>query len=250
MSLSAVVLTKNSSSILEKCLRSLSWCDEIIVVDDGSIDNTKSIAKKFGAEVFEHDLDNDFSKQRNFGLKKASGDWILFVDSDEIVAPLLQKEIIEYTNNLSSEYKGCYLKRIDTMWEKKLTHGETGNIWFLRLAKKNSGRWSGKVHEVWEVEGKIGKLKNELFHFPHPSIKEFLSKINFYSTLRAKELYEKKTRVSGFDIILYPKAKFYLNYFFNLGFLDGVPGFLVAVLMSFHSFLVRGKLWQLQDGHQ
>lgn len=250
MSISAVVLTKDSSKTIEACLTSVSWCDEIIVIDDNSIDATVSIARKAGARIFVHALENDFSRQRNFGLAKATGDWILFVDSDEILSSSLMEEIESRINYKKSNVQGYYVQRIDTMWGKKLLHGELGDIWLLRFAKKTVGKWQGNVHETWHIKGETGKLKNTLEHFPHPSISEFLTRINMYSSLRAQELFAQHVHVSWIDIVVYPKMKFFVAYVFKRGFLDGIPGFLVAISMSFHSFLVRGKLWQLQNAHQ
>lgn len=247
MAITGVILTKNSSRIIEKCVNSVSWCEEIIVIDDNSTDDTVSKAQKLGARVYTRSLGNDFSKQRNFGLEKAKGEWILFVDSDEIVSPSLKDEINRYTNNPINEYDGFLIKREDHLFGKKLRYGETGNIWLLRLANKDAGKWEGKVHENWSIRGKVGKLKNPLNHYPHPTISEFLQKINFYTTLRAEELSNKNVKVAWWDIILYPKGKLLVNYLFKLGFIDGIPGFLSAVIMSFHSFLVRGKLWQLNN---
>lgn len=126
---------------------------------------------------------------------------------------------------------------------KQLKHGDTGNIKLLRLAKKRSGIWQGKVHEKWIVEGNIDELENPIIHYPHPTISEFLYDINFYTTLRAKELLQSGKKCSIWEIIFYPKAKFLQNYFIKLGFLDGIEGFIHAILMSLHSFLVRAKLW-------
>lgn len=249
MAISAIVLTKNSEKTLAGCLATLKWCDEIIVIDDNSIDNTLEIAQKYTKKVLRHSLNNNFSRQRNFGLEKATGEWVLFVDSDEVVTPSLRDEICKNVNMQKSKYNGFYIKRVDYMWGKKLEHGEAGNIWLLRLAKKNFGKWEGSVHELWQVSGNNGRLSGVLDHFPHPTVSSFLFKINYYSTLRAQELYKKNTLVKWYDVILYPKAKFWVNYIVKLGFRDGIPGFLVAVLMSFHSFLVRGKLWQLQNTH-
>ncbi|MEK7502101.1 MAG: glycosyltransferase family 2 protein, partial [Patescibacteria group bacterium] len=189
--ISAVVLTKNEEKNIVDCLESLSWCDEIIVVDDNSEDRTAEISKKFSAKVFIRNLNSDFSKQRNFGLEKASGDWILFVDADERVTPLLRKEIIQSTNNPINQYDGFYIKRKDFMWEKELKYGETGNVVLLRLARENKGEWEGKVHEEWKVKGSVGEFKNSILHYPHPTISEFLKEINYYTDIRAKELFEK-----------------------------------------------------------
>lgn len=244
MAISAVVLTKNASQTLQKCLNSLTWCDEIVIIDDNSTGNTLEIARKFGTKVFRHALEDNFSSQRNFGLEKATSEWVLFVDADEVVTPALRDEIKRYINNPVNEYKGYFIKRIDFMWSKQLYHGEWGNQSLLRLAKKEAGHWEGKVHEVWKIHGKTGRMDNILLHYPHPTISEFLQEINFYTSLRAKELFEKKTEVSWLSILFYTKAKFVQNYFFKRGFLDGLPGFILALFMSFHSFLVRAKLWQ------
>ena len=245
--ISAIVLTKDEEKNIEACLDSLSWCDEQIVIDDYSQDKTVDIAKKKGAKVFTHSLQNDFEEQRNFGLSKAKGDWILFVDADERVSSALWYEIMQHTNESLEDFSGYYIKRLDTMWGKTLKYGETGNIKLLRLAKKGAGKWEGNVHEVWKINGKTTTLQNPLDHYPHATIKEFLQEINFYTDLRAQELFKRKTTTNWFLILLYPKSKFIQNYFIKRGFLDGIHGFVFAMIMSLHSFLVRGKLWLLWE---
>jgi len=244
--ISAVILTKDEEKNIEDCIKCLSFCDEVVVIDDNSSDKTVEIAKRLGAKVFVHPLENDFSQQRNFGLQKASGEWVLFIDADERVSKDLQKEILEIIKD-DAHRSGYYIKRYDDMWGKFVKYGETGNIYFLRLARKNSGKWIGKVHETWVSIGKTAELKNPLYHYPHVTVEEFLKEINFYSTIRAEELFENKVKTNWIQIILYPNAKFLVNYVLKRGFLDGIPGLVFALLMSFHSFLVRGKLWLLWE---
>jgi len=250
--ISAVVLTKNEEKNILECLKTLKWCDEIIVIDDYSEDGTLekifnfqfSIFNKI--KIFKRHLDGDFAEQRNYGLKKAKGEWVLFVDADERTTEALASEI---KNQISKIKKGgvigFYLKRIDFMWGKRLRYGETGEIRLLRLAKKEAGKWARPVHEVWQINGQIGELTNPLLHYPHQTIREFLESINFYTTLNAKVFYEHGVKVSYWHIIVYPLAKFIKNYFLKLGFLDGMAGLLQATFMSFHSFLTRAKLWLL-----
>jgi len=252
-SITAVVLTKNEEKGIGECLKNLQWCDEIIVIDDNSNDKAAETAKKLGAKVFTQSLDNDFSKQRNFGLSKAKNEWVLFVDADEKVSEAVASEISNFIHStgsgqefqISNNTNGFYIKRKDFLWGREMRYGETGSIKLLRLAKKDSGIWEGKVHEEWKIKGEIGELKGYLIHFPHENLTEFLGKINFYTNLRAKELYAKKTKSGFFSLIFFPLAKFILNYFIKLGILDGIPGLISAITMSFHSFLVRGKLWLL-----
>lgn len=243
--ISAVVLAKNEEKQIKQCLESLSWCDEIIVIDDNSTDKTEEIAKKMGAKVYIHSLEGDFSQQRNFGLEKSKGDWVLFVDADEQISSALWYEIMQYVNEPIEAYSGFYLRRRDVMWGKKLLHGELGKIKLLRLAKKNVGKWEGKVHETWEITGKTLILQKELLHYPHQTIEEFLSEINFYTDIRSKELFNKKIKSSWWDILLFPLGKFIRGVLVEAGFLDGLEGLVFAFFMSFHSFLVRGKLWLL-----
>ncbi|MCL6096820.1 MAG: glycosyltransferase family 2 protein [Patescibacteria group bacterium] len=242
---SAIILAKNEENNIVDCLESIDWCDEIIVIDDFSTDRTLEVIKNFNrrVKIFQHELGGDFSAQRNFGLSKARGEWVLFVDADERLSNGLKGEIMDYVSLKNKNYDGCYMQRKDIIWGKELQHGEVGNIKILRFGKKNAGIWRGKVHEIWEISGSLGNFKMPLLHYPHQSIGSFLREINYYTDLRAKELYDSGIRTDFYQIILYPIAKFILNYFINRGFLDGIEGLVFAIMMSFHSFLVRAKLW-------
>ncbi len=243
--ITAVVLTKNEENNIVDCLESISWCQEIIVIDDYSADRTLGVIKNFNprVKIFQRELQGDFSAQRNLGLSKAKGEWILFIDADERLSNGLRGEMMDYVSSKNKTYNGFYVRRKDTIWGKELNHGEVGNIKLLRFAAKGKGKWEGKVHEVWNVKGSTGCFKMPLFHYPHQAVSHFLKEINYYTDLRAKELYDRGVRTNLYQIILYPKAKFFLNYFLRLGFLDGIEGLVFAIMMSFHSFLVRAKLW-------
>lgn len=246
--ISAVILTKNEEKNILECLHSLRWCDEIIVIDDYSEDKTIDLINKWKTKevkVYKHHLANNFSAQRNYGLTKASGNWVLFVDADERVTSSLQYEILSLINASVENINGYLIKRKDIIWGKELKHGETNKIKILRLAKRTSGEWKGNVHEVWCINGKTAILKNPLIHYPHRTLNDFLKEVNYYTDIRAKELYQQRRKVKFWSIIFFPSAKFIQNYIFRLGFLDGMRGLIIAVLMSFHSFLVRGKLWSL-----
>jgi glycosyltransferase involved in cell wall biosynthesis len=249
--LSVVVITKNEEKNILDCLDSISWADEIVIIDDESEDRTKEIVENLDyskkVKVYTNSLNDDFSSQRNYGLSKATNEWVLFLDADERVTKEFREEIndILISEKNNKNINGFYIPRKDILWGKLLKHGEVSNIKLLRLARKNSGIWTGKVHEEWNIEGKTGETDSGLIHYPHQTINEFLREINFYTTLRAAELFEKKVRVSFLGIILYTKGKFFKNYIIKRGFLDGIEGIIHAFLMSFHSFLVRGKLWLL-----
>jgi len=241
--ISSVVLTHNDEATIAKTLGSLTWCEEILIIDDGSTDNTLSITRKFTSKIFKHPLDNDFAAQRNFGLSKAKNEWVLFIDSDEIVSPALAKEIREIAaprqlaGTRNDNTVGYFIKRRDIMWGRELRHGEQGRMKLLRLAKRDTGKWIRPVHEVWDIKGATLELQHPVLHFPHSSVAQYLGEINRYSTLNARYLYAQKIHVTWWQIVAYPLAKFFLNYFLRLGFLDGTAGAQVAIMMSMHSFL-------------
>lgn len=243
--ISGVILVKDQAEQLKKCLASLTFCDEIIVIDDYSYDESGKVAEKAGARVYKRKLHGDFAAQRNYGLEKAKNEWVLFIDADEVVPENLATELYQLTSQFLSEVSGYYLKRVDYMWGRQLHYGDAGTAKLLRLAKKSKGEWVGRVHETWNVVGEKATLSYPLYHYPHQTVKEFLQEVNFYSTLRAEELHDKKVAVNSFSIFSYPIGKFLYLYFIKLGFLDRTPGIISALMMSFHSFLVRGKLWQL-----
>jgi len=246
--ISTVVLTHNSKDSLEATLQSVLFSDEILVIDDFSTDDTNAIAKKYSAKIFMRHLDDDFSAQRNFGLEKAKGEWVLFIDSDEVVPPALQKEIRDTISRQESDKEGIqgwYIKRDDMFLGKKLRFGETKNVSLLRLARKGAGVWKRPVHEYWDIQGKTKFFANPLFHNAHSNVTQFIDDINTYTTINAQYLKKEGVRSNQFSIIIYPLAKFILNYFLRLGFLDGTQGAVMAIMMSFHSFLTRAKLYLL-----
>ena len=242
MNISAVILTKNDQDTIKKVLESVSFCSQVLVIDDDSSDDTASIAKKMGAQVYKRKLDNNLAKQRNFGLNKAKHDWVLFIDSDELVTQELKQEIRDVLPD--TEKQGFYIPRKDMFLGKKLKHGEAGNIKLLRLAKKSKGYWRRAIHEVWKVEGDLGTLKNPILHERDISISQFIERINFYTSIDAQELKSEGKKYGFAQLIFKPIGKFFYNYIILLGFLDGVQGFIFAYIMSLHSIIVRVKQWE------
>ncbi len=254
--LSVVVLTKNEEKNIQACLESLSWCDEIIIIDDYSTDKTiteiqvlknKNLKTKLKFKIFKRALAGDFAAQRNFGLAQARGEWVLFVDADERISKILAEEIKMGISGKFGCLSGFYFKRKDKFLGKWLKFGETAKIKLLRLARKDKGKWVGKIHEVWQISGKTAVFKNPLLHQRKISLAQFLGKLNHYSSLRSKELYDQGKTTNIFWITFYPVAKFCQNYFLRLGFLDGIHGLIMAGMMSLHSFMVRAKLWVRQQ---
>jgi glycosyltransferase involved in cell wall biosynthesis len=240
MKLSAGIITKNEESHIEKCLMSLKFCGELVVIDDNSIDKTREISKKLGAKVFNRSSEDDYSGQRNYALTKTRGDWILFIDADERVSKKLQNEILKSISQ--NTFSGFKLKRQDIFLRKKLKYGEAANVELVRLAKRNSGIWERPVHEIWNVKGKIGKLENRLTHIPHPNISSFIERVNRYTTIESKYRISIGQKGSLLEMLFFPVGKFVANYIFLFGFKDGFPGLIMAYIMSLHSLVVRIKI--------
>lgn len=244
MKLTAIILTKNEEANLPRCLHSLKFCDQIIVIDDNSKDNTVKIASEMGAEVFVRSLNNNFSNQRNFALDKIKSGWVLFLDADEEVSDKLKVEIlnvIEETN-----ISAYFLRRQDIFMGEVLKHGESGNTELLRLGQVGKGKWKRRVHEVWEVKSKGGVLKSPLFHYAHSNLKSLITSLDYFSGLHAIANSEEGKKVSLVKVIFYPPLKFFDNFVLKLGFLDGIYGFIMASFMSFHSYLSWSKQWLRQ----
>ncbi len=244
--LTAIVLCKNEEATLDTCLISLSFCDEIIVADDGSSDASVNIARRHGVHIISLARTDSFAQKRNMAMKDVKEGWVLFIDADEVVDEKFGREVQRAIQGDTED--GFFIKRQDMFLGKKLQHGETGSMWLLRLARVEKGEWKRRVHEVWAVSGQIGRIKTgELLHTPHPNLESFLSTINMYTDLEIRERYHAK-RVSPLEyswmfvqLFVYPPGKFLFNYIVKQGFLDGIPGLFHAYCMSLHSLFVRIK---------
>lgn len=242
--LTVVILTKNEADNIRRALLSILWADEIILIDN-STDETVKIAKKLSFQLkVIHEGTQDFAHLRNEALERAKHDWVLFLDADEEVSQVLAAEITKAIE--VSQVVGYRLKRKDYFLGKWLKYGETGELALLKLGRKDGGKWKRQVHETWDIDGRIDTLNNPLLHYPHPTVGELISRINRWTTLDAEVFYEQGVCSNAWKIVVYPLGKFICNYFVKLGFLDGMQGLIMAMSMSFHSFLTRAKLYMLQ----
>lgn len=243
--LTVAILAKNEAKNLQQLLPSLEFADEVIVINDYSTDNTTTVAQKFGAKVINHHLNGNFSASRQLALKHSHNQWVLFIDSDERLSPSLLSWLKRWRPQ--NQIAGYRFKRQDWFWQQPLRFGETGSCRLVRLVNKNLGKFKRPVHEIWDTEKPIVEVDRRYLinHYPHPTIVQFLEHVNFYSTLNAKYYYQQKRRTSIWEIMAVPWLKFIYTYFFKLGFLDGATGLVYSFMMSFHSFLTRAKLYQL-----
>lgn len=245
MMLTAVVLTKNNPKDLQRCLASLNFCEEILLIDDYSKKRIEEIAKKYRAKILRHRLQDDFAAQRNFGIKKSQNDWVLFLDSDEIIPTSLRNEIQSLNPGLSTA--GYMVKRKNYIFGRLVKYGDYKNDYVVRLVKKGSGAWKRRVHELWETNKSIDKLTSPIIHHPHKSITHFVNKTILYSQIHAGENARERKRVNMFIVIFKPILKFYYLYLLKLGILDGTVGFILAGLSAFHSFSAWSQYYISKD---
>ena len=242
MKLTAVVLTKNEEKNIESCLKHLSWCDDIIVVDDYSRDKTFDIAKHYTNKVFRRRFDN-FSSQRNFGISKAKHNWILSIDPDEEVQNILKEEIIKAIK--STEFCAYYIPFKHHFFGKWLRHGGWYPSYLKRLFKKDKARWENDVHEILNVKGPVGYLKNPIIHYSHRDIRMFIKKMNKYTTFESFAMQRKGKKDNLVTMLFCSFKTFFNRYILQRGFLDGTHGFVVAWLLGFYVFIMRAKNWEI-----
>lgn len=233
--LTSVVLNHLSLKEIKPTLDSLKFSDEILIIQDKKhFLNVEKLPAK--VKLFHRSLSADFSAQRNFAIKKARGDWILFVDSDETISPQLAKEIKTATQK---DFSGYFIPRQDIFYSRTLKYGETGQTKLLRLAKKKAGTFTRSVHENWQVRGRVGDLSSPLLHYKKNLTIGFIERMRLYGPIDGRSLDNENKHFSVFRFLLNPPGKFLLNYIVRRGFLDGLLGLFHAYLMSVQSFTVR-----------
>jgi len=233
--ISAVILTKNSEKYLDKLVSSLSFCDEIVFVDDNSTDGSLEKLGLKKIKTYKHKLIS-FAESRNFGMKKARGDWVFFIDSDELPDKKLKQEIVRVVEE--NKCDGFFVRRKDIFLGREMRHGGIGKKKLVRLARKDRAKWRRAVHEVLEVKGKVGELEGKLVHHHNRDLTSFIAGTDWYSTLHAKENASEGKKSSITKIIFFPPLKFLYIYILKLGFLDGVHGFMMAAILSSHGLII------------
>ncbi|MBI5613851.1 glycosyltransferase family 2 protein [Candidatus Gottesmanbacteria bacterium] len=242
--LSIVISALNEEKKIGRCLSSVKWADEIIVVDNGSLDATSKIARSLGAKVFKQKNNNMLNVNKNFGFTKACSDWILCLDADEEIPPDLKAEILSVLDT-ESDACGYWIARKNIIFEKWIQHG----LWWpdkqLRLFKRSTGSYPCKhVHEYLSVDGKTSELRLPYIHYNYESISQFIRKMDIYSENEVDYLIRVSYQFSWFDAIRFPVSDFIKIYFAEGGYKDGLHGLVLSLLQSVYSFVVFAKLWE------
>lgn len=244
MTLTVAMITLNEEKNLERTLKSVQdFADEIVIVDSGSTDRTEEIAKKFGAKfVYQEWL--GYGLQRNKAIELSTSDWILNIDADEEISPELANKIKGIKEN--SRYKVYKINFMSVCFNKKIKHGGWSNSYRIRLFKKDAGRFNeNAVHEEFITKEEVSKLNEYIYHHSYSDLADYLRKFNKYTTLGAVEYHYKNKKAGIISIVLSPLYKFIRMYIFRLGFLDGIEGFVLAILSALYTMVKYYKLREI-----
>lgn len=244
--ISVVITAFNEEKNIEECLKSLSFADEIILVDNSSTDSTVEKAKKYTKKIYTQKNDPlNIDTQKNFGFGKATSDWILSLDADEIVSPELVKEIKQQINE--SSFDGFKIPRKNIIFGKWIEHSFYYPDYQTRLFRRGKGEYKSKqVHQQLQVDGQIGTFNSPLIHNNYQSISQYLQKMDRYTENEAAALFKTNTHFHRLDAITLPIRDFMKTFFMQEGYKDGIHGLVISSLQAFYTFLVWAKVWEKQ----
>jgi len=245
--LSVVILTKNEEERIARCLESLKWADEVILVDGMSTDRTPEIAREYGARVVSHKFEGDFGEERNIGIDNASGDWILQMDADEVMTEGFKNRIMDILKG-NYEHTAYKFRRKNIFLGRFMRYGG----WYHYSAhffKKGHARYKGRVHHQLLADGEIAPLEEELEHYPFTSVSDLITRQNRYTTIEAMEIEELRGKIDEkeirYNIKVKPVKLFWKFYVKKRGYREGMHGFVFSILFAWVHFLKWVKYWEL-----
>ncbi len=249
--LSVCIITGNEEDNVRRCLESVVWADEIVVVDSFSADRTPEIAREFTDRVFQHRWVG-YIGQKAIARNLARGEWILFVDADEVVSPQLREEILAlFRAGVPAGVDGFDFPRQVWYMRRWIRYGDWYPDAKLRLFRKARGRCCGiEPHERIEVDGEVRHLRAPLFHYTYDDVADQLDTMNRFSTISARNerLLRKPAAYLLWGMLMHPPFRFFRCYFLKRGFLDGVAGLVIARSAAFSTFVKYAKLWEARLG--
>ncbi len=241
--ISVTIITKNEENNIARCLKSVNWADEIVIVDSGSVDNTLEICKTFKCSI--HSIKwLGFGKTKQFAVDQTSHEWVFSIDADEEVTPELKASIQKVLKDNPS-LSGFRIHRRSFYVDKWIKHSGWDKDAPLRLFRKSRGGFNSKeVHESIEVKGKIDKLNGIMLHYTYPTVSSHVEKLDRYSELNVTKQYRAGKSYSVGKAVSRGLAKFIKMYCIQKGFLDGQTGFVLALNSAFGVYLKYIKLWE------
>jgi glycosyltransferase involved in cell wall biosynthesis len=246
--LTAVIITKNEEKNIAACIESLDFCNEILILDSDSSDQTCEIAKKLNAKVISSPW-LGYAAQKNKATDLAHSEWVLSVDADERVSEELKLEIFEiFSQAKNSEFVAFSCPRKTIHLGKWIRYGGWYPNRMTRLYQKGKGAWIGdELHEKWEAKGKVGVLKSSIIHYSFTDLSDQVLRNDHYSSLGALKLHKSGKKFSLFKLITKSMSKFMETFFLKRGFLDGMAGFIISISAAYSVFLKWSKLWEIEQ---
>lgn len=241
---SAVIITYNEARNIEETLSKLYWCNEIVIVDSYSTDNTVDICRQYGCKIFFRHFDG-YGPQKQFAVSKAANDWVLCLDADEVLSDGLVEEINKLTED-DMVYAGFSIPMNLVFLNKEFKYGKESSRFFLRMFnRKKGGFTSAKVHEGIKVDGPVKKMDHNIRHYSYHSIAQYLEKMNRYSSYSSEMAYKKGRNKSAWAVLLSIPLNFAKYYLLERNFLNGAKGFYWSMLNSFYHFVKYIKIKEL-----
>lgn len=242
----AIIITKDEADAIADAIRSVAWADEIVVVDAESADETVAIARQFTDRVTIRRW-SGYVDQKNHAASLATHDWIFSLDADERVTPDLAAEI-RGVLDAGPDHTGFRMPRVSFHLGRWMRTTDMYPDYQLRLYDRRAARWDGlHVHESVKVDrGSVGYLKHELQHYPYRDLSEHLLRMDRYTTLAARQMFERGRRATRLELLVHPPAAFVRNYLLKGGFRDGKAGLVISLVNSYYVMLKFAKLWELQ----
>lgn len=245
--LSACIISHNEIDRIASCIKSLSFCDEIIVIDSGSEDGTVALAESLGARVIYRKFDG-FRSQKQFAVEQAGNDWILSLDADEAVSDALRAEILAEQSAGFADSTGYRFPRCDFYYGRFLRHGNFYPHHVLRLFDRRHAGWHGgrEIHERVVNTGETRRLRGDLLHYPYRDFSHELDKLRAYARMMAEHRNADGAKASYLKLLASPVALFLRGYVLRLGFLDGLPGLIRHLNNAVYAFHKELHLFDLQ----
>lgn len=245
--ISVVLTVRDEEKKITDCLESVKWADEIVVVDDGSVDNTRKIAQKFTDKVFQHKSVGFVEPARNFAISKATGDWILVLDADERIPESLAKRLREISL-LEKFFVAVSIPRKNIIFGKWIQHSGWWPDNQIRFFRKGSLSWSDEIHKQPELKGEmfalVAREEYSIVHIHYETISEYLQRMNRYTDVEAKEFLKLKKDFIWTDLLTKPFNEFLSRFFARSGYKDGLHGFVLSTLQAVSIFVVSLKIWE------
>jgi len=242
---SAFVICRNEEEHIAPCLESLSFCDDVLVIDSHSTDRTRDIAQDLGARVIERDWPG-YRAQKAFGLSQTQHEWVINLDADERISPELKTEILKVLENTKDDdpVVGYYMNRLvyylGRWWEKGGWYPE----YRLRFFRKSRVTWGGKdPHEKPIAKGRTAKLEGDIHHYTYRDFHDQIERLHHFSSIAAKQDFERGRKFRLSDILLRPLVRSFKFFILKRGYREGVAGLIVAISEGYYTFLKYAKLW-------